>query len=169
MNEQKVQQEIDNIISEVRGKGWNLTRTTQKALRELDDLGLTEYVGKYARQDVKGAEIINAVIAAAKDAGDGYADTTTSKPSALYLVLHETATTQDTTEYQAIVESDVDGQSSQYFWTLDEATDWIKSEMSGVDIDNSHETDPAKLFEMIGEWENFDGESFAMSGYVIAI
>lgn len=98
---EKIQNAVDNIIKDIRGRGWKLTRTTKKALAEAEALGLTPYLGIYARPDVKGAEIVNAVIEAAKDSGkkrtvsgwssdgDGYADTITSEPSALYLALNE--------------------------------------------------------------------------------
>lgn len=124
MNASKVQNEINSIITEVRAKGWKMTKATQKALRELDDLGLTEFVPAHRLGD---AEIVNAIIDAAKDAGgkrqtrsgwttygDGYADTTTTEPSALYLALNEedevdddyeteTHTTSDGTEVKATI------------------------------------------------------------------
>lgn len=100
---EKIQNAVDNIISDIRSRGWKFTRTTKKALAEAEALGLTPYLGIYARQDVKGAEIVNAVIEAAKDAGgkrvtesgwtsggDGDAYTTTTEPSALYLALNST-------------------------------------------------------------------------------
>lgn len=102
MNTEKVQAEINTIITSIKAKGWKLTKTTKKALVEAEALGLTPYLGIYAREDVKGYQIVNAVIDAAKDAGskvsgggfspdgDGETWSWTNPPSALYLALNET-------------------------------------------------------------------------------
>jgi hypothetical protein len=102
MNTEKVQQEIEAIIANIRSKGWRMNKPTQKALRRLEELGLAEYMGPLARTDIKCDAIVNAVISAADDAGgkvvtesgwtidgDGYASENTTQPSALYLAMHE--------------------------------------------------------------------------------
>ena len=102
MNTEKVQAEIQKIIIDIRAKGWRMNKTTQKAWREIEELGLAEYLQPYCA-GAKGDAVVNAVIEAAKDAGgkkvtdagfysagDGYADTWTTEPSALYMALNET-------------------------------------------------------------------------------
>lgn len=102
MNTEKVQAEIQKIITDIRAKGWRMNKTTQKAWREIEELGLAEYLQPY-RAGQKGDAVVNAVLEAAKDAGgkkvtdagfysagDGYADTWTTEPSALYMALNET-------------------------------------------------------------------------------
>ena len=96
MDSQAIQNEINKIGTSIRAKGWKLSRKiTQKSMRELEALGLSEYVtGRNLYQ-----EIVHAVIAAATDAGgkttqystfveDGETWTETSKPNTLYALLN---------------------------------------------------------------------------------
>lgn len=99
--EEKIQKEVDEIVASIRARGWKLSKTPRRALEEASALGIAPYLGAYARPDVKGAEIVAAVIAAATDAGGkkqtvggwsvgGDADVTSfiEAPSALYLALN---------------------------------------------------------------------------------
>lgn len=98
---EKIQSEVNKVILSITSRGWKLTRTTNKALKEAEEMGLAQYLGIYARQDVKGAAVVSAVIEAAKDTGgtktetvwhaSGDADVTTieTEASALYLALNE--------------------------------------------------------------------------------
>jgi hypothetical protein len=97
---EKVQAEINSIITAVRAKGWRMNKPTQKALRKVEELGLTSYMSAWARADVKCDAIVNAVIAAAEDAGshvsgggftidgDGETYEWDNPPSALYQALN---------------------------------------------------------------------------------
>lgn len=98
MNNEKVQQAVDEIILTIRARGWKYSETTKKALRELDDLGLTPFV---TSRDLPCAEIINEIIKQAKFAGktttesgwageDGYLVTINTDASDLYKALNET-------------------------------------------------------------------------------
>ena len=109
MNTDKVQQEVNKIILDVRTRGWRLSyKQTKKSLAELEALGLTQFI---TRGDMY-QEIVNAVIEAAKDAGgkkiswstlveDGDAGNYLSKPSALYLALNEVETEPEAEEETA--------------------------------------------------------------------
>jgi hypothetical protein len=109
MNIDKVRHEVNEIVVTIRANGWKMNKPTKKALRRLEELGLTEFVGVYARADVKGDAIVNAVIAAAEDKGGkritssnwnigGDADVTSevTQPSPLYLALNEVEQTEPT-------------------------------------------------------------------------
>ena len=96
-----IQEGINNVLKTVPS-AWKQTKTTKKALAELESLGLTQYLPeKMTAHGTKWATSIAAVIDAAKDAGgkretvggftsygDGDVSTHTTKPSALYLALH---------------------------------------------------------------------------------
>jgi hypothetical protein len=98
MDQQKVQQAVSNIVDTIRSKGWKYTKTTKKALKELDDLGLTSHV---SGRDLPCAEIVNEIIRQAKQAGgakvaesgwnaggDGWSLTSMTAASELYKALH---------------------------------------------------------------------------------
>lgn len=99
----KIQQEIEKIKTSVKGRGWHLNKTTQKATREIEAMGLSEYLNGL-QHPYKGAQIVEEVLDAAKQiggkktttggwnpGGDGWSDTSISKPSALFLAIREAA------------------------------------------------------------------------------
>lgn len=99
----KVKAEVQKIETSIQAKGWRMNKTTQKAWRKIEALGLAEYLQPY-RAGVKGDAVVNAVLEAAEDAGgkkvsysswslDGDADAGSyrTEPSALYKALQEAA------------------------------------------------------------------------------
>jgi hypothetical protein len=99
--EEKIKNEIEKIRISISAKGWRESKLTQKAHRELVELGLAEYL-PWALPGEKCASLVAEVIKAAKQAGGekvtrshwnvgGDADviTETTEPSALYLALNE--------------------------------------------------------------------------------
>jgi len=67
MNEQKVQEAIDNIISKQQAKGWKSTKVTKKSIAKIEELGLTEFVPEWMlRYGEKSALYINAIIDASQ-------------------------------------------------------------------------------------------------------
>lgn len=105
MNEQKVKQAIEAIEKDVEARGWNQHKTTQKAWREMQEIGLDIYVPHLSPTSRrKGGIVVNEILAAAKqggrtvvtggwnDGGDGGSEHYEESASDLYLAMSETET-----------------------------------------------------------------------------